>query len=68
MGPRSLKRGNVDSYVLTPEDMKASMGPRSLKRGNIQGAWRWARIELSFNGATLSQAWKPEPYGQRDGR
>ncbi len=37
---------------------KASMGPRSLKRGNRSGSGFASDRSISFNGATLSQAWK----------
>src|SRR5258708_30252936 len=58
MGPRSHERGNEQSLIQRNDLHGASMGPRSHERGNFLAVWRRRSMSRSFNGATLSRAWK----------
>ena len=59
MEPRSFKRGNVDVQRRCVGFDEASMEPRSFKRGNHRQKLIQLSEELSFNGATFIQTWKP---------
>ena len=59
MEPRLLKRGNDDSRRVARGCTYASMEPRLLKRGNRTQRSPGGGFRRGFNGATLTQAWKP---------
>ena len=66
MGPRLRRRGNQTDDSDSVRYWAASMGPRLRRRGNVMIQHFWFAQRSRFNGATPSQAWKPQ-HGQKAG-
>ncbi len=60
MGPRFFKRGEMDDEMELFGVGFASMGPRFFKRGENAAVLAMRTAKMSFNGATLLQAWRAD--------
>ena len=65
MGPRFFKRGERRRRGGEQREERASMGPRFFKRGESYCSDSCHRACSCFNGATLFQAWRALPPGER---